>query len=120
MKNRPDKPGLYWWEDVHGYYHTVDFDSVMEAPIVGDDAYLQYGSVDDFEEMGNFDHWIGQAHPPKKVDRYRVFSEEITGRNYWGDHYSNGHRVSYRKDNAGTWVRYDDVKEFLLGDENNG
>jgi hypothetical protein len=31
MKNRPDKPGLYWWEDDCGRYHVAEFDEEMET-----------------------------------------------------------------------------------------
>jgi hypothetical protein len=97
---RPDNPGCYWWKDVYGCYHTVDFDSVMEAPIVGDDAYLQYGSVDDFENMESFDHWVGLAHPPKEFASF-------PGRYFEGN---NG--VEERE-----MVLLDDVKEFRMEEE---
>jgi hypothetical protein len=112
---RPDKPGYWWYLPIRG-----------EAKI----AYLAKGyapylcvveekiiSIHQFESQSNFKQWLDPARPPKKVDRYRVFAEERTCRNYWGDRYSNGYQVGYRKDNTGTWIRYDDVKEYLIGDD---
>lgn len=117
---RPDKPGHYWWLNNKGKFEIavvyVDEDESDPANYLSD--MVSRMSIRELEKTTRFKRWLGQAHPPKKVDRHRVFSEEITGRSYWGDRYSNGHRVSYRKDNKGTWVRYDDVKEYLLGDEN--
>lgn len=118
---RPNKPGLYWWLNNKEKFEIavvyVDEDELDPVDYLGD--MVSRMSVRELEKTTRFKRWVGQAHPPKKVDRYRVFTEEIIGRNYWGDHYSNGHRIGYRRDNTGTWVRYDDVKEYLLGDDDN-
>lgn len=116
---RPDKPGYWWYKTSDGREKIAYIASgfSFELCVI---EHQRPVCVSVFECSSEFGEWLGPAHPPKEVDRYRVFSEEITGRNYWGDHYSNGHRVSYRKDNTGTLVRYDDVKEYLLKDDDNG
>jgi hypothetical protein len=103
---RPNKKGLWLFKTSHDELRAINIDENLRTPL--------HDSIEQFESIFEGFEWLGRAFPQKKVDRYRVFSEEITGRNYWGDHYSNGYRVGYRKDNAGTWIRYDDVKEYLL------
>jgi hypothetical protein len=93
---RPDKPGLYWWEDDIGCCHVIEFVNGMKS--------LHFrNSVDEIERSIFFKRWIGQAHPPKIVDRYAM---DIT-------------RGEMFKIATGAYVEYVDVKEFLLkGDEN--
>jgi hypothetical protein len=95
---RPDKPGLYWWEDDIGCCHVIEFVNGMKS--------LHFrNSVDEIERSFFFKRWIGQANPPKKVDRYQAGMLPMD--------------LPIKPYERGPLVLYDDVKEFLLkGDEN--
>jgi hypothetical protein len=108
MKNRPDKPGCYWWEDDCGRYHVAEFDEEMKTLDSCDTGFI---SPEKFEESVCFIRWVSPAHPPKKVDRYIM------------DTVSDGGGLTtesaMEKYQTGDWVRYEDVKEYLLnGGEN--
>jgi hypothetical protein len=108
MKNRPDKPGCYWWEDDCGRYHAAEFDEEMETLDSCDTGFV---SLEKFENSACFIRWVGPARPPKKVDRYNYEAE------YGCFGATQNNEMVIRQN--GTWIRYKDVKEFLLkGDEN--
>jgi hypothetical protein len=62
MKNRPDKPGCYWWEDDCGRYHVAELDEEMETLDSCDTGFV---SPEKFEESVCFIRWVSPAHPPK-------------------------------------------------------
>jgi hypothetical protein len=97
---RPNKPGHYWWEDHKECLHVAEFDDDLETY-----DCLEFVKPEKFEESPYFKRWLGQAHPPKKVQRY-----ELT---YSGLECSD----EYDGVNDGDWVEYKDVKEYLLEDE---
>jgi hypothetical protein len=99
---RPDKPGLYWWEDDCGRYHVAEFDEEMETLDSCDTGFV---SPEKFENSACFIRWVGTAHPPKKVDRYQAGMFPMD--------------LPIKPHERGPLVLYVDVKEFLLkGDEN--
>jgi hypothetical protein len=65
MNNRPDKPGLYWWEDHKGCFHVAEFDDDMETIDTISCDWLEYVNPEEFEESHCFVRWLCQAHPPK-------------------------------------------------------
>jgi gentisate 1,2-dioxygenase len=103
MKNRPYKPGCYWWEDDCGRYHVAEFDEEMETLDSCDTGFV---SPEKFEESPCFKQWLVQAHPPKRVDRYSVGMLPMD--------------LQIKPHEHGPLVLYDDVKEFLLKDDDNG
>ena len=68
---RPDKPGLYWWEDNVGNISVIKLSSLK----------VVYGfgfkmSLTDFENADFFGRWLCQAHPPIEailLDNKKVF-----------------------------------------------
>lgn len=96
---RPDKSGYWWWEDSKGNHNIDAFDDDLETMNCDETGYI---GPKEFEELPEFKRWLGQAHPPKKVDVHSVGSV---------DH--NLIRTSWRM------IKEDDVKEYLLnGDDN--
>ena len=97
-QNRPDKPGYWWWKDYCGMFHVVEFNVEMET------YHNNYSwNVEEVENFQIFSRWLGPAHPPKKVKRYNLTQEY-------------GMAEGYRR-SPGDWVRYDDIEEFLIGDD---
>lgn len=92
MKNRPDKPGWWWWEDVYGDANASKFEHLYT---VKDTVW----SINEFEGEEKFRKWLGQAHPPKRL---RLLS-----------------RVDVIKDHeyTGLYARRADVEEFILEEE---
>jgi len=87
---RPDKTG-YWW-----------FELLLDGGTIESVAYITFeesiNCPDFFEKLPTFRRWLGQAHPPKDVQRYDV---EL------------GDWVEYICCDCGDFVMYDDVKEFI-------
>lgn len=103
---RPDRPGNFWYADIYGQYQTVRFYDDMCTPVcVGGYFEFEYYDPSEFEQLDDFEKWLGQAHPPKKVDRYTVGILPMD--------------LQIKPHERGPLVLYEDVKEFLLkGDEN--
>jgi hypothetical protein len=104
---RPDRPGNWWWEDDDGMFHVAEFDKFME--VLEDDCSM---TPEKFEDEIPFKRWIGTAHPPKKVKRYNLTREYGSGGPTNNQYMAEGNRYS-----PGEWVRYEDVKEFLINIE---
>jgi hypothetical protein len=95
MKNRPTKPGIHWYRN--------NYDGSIDGTLVGRPYWRRSGPLmvfhledDGWCEMEHFEEcevaeWLGPANPPKKVNMY--------GFTY------------------GKFVDYDDVKEFLIGED---
>jgi hypothetical protein len=69
MKNRPDKPGCWFFENTDSRVFPI---IVVEKPCnVGSGIALnvvfrmRYFYLEAFENLAGFKRWIGQAHPPK-------------------------------------------------------
>lgn len=110
---RPDKPGCWFFENTDSRVFPV---IVVEKPCnLGSGIALnvvfrmRYFYLEAFENLAGFERWIGQAHPPKKVDRYTM--ETVYG--------SGGPTTesAMEKRQNGKMVNYDDVKEYLIGDD---
>jgi hypothetical protein len=103
MMMRPNKPGCWWWEDDNGMFHVAEFDKAMET--LEDDCYM---TIEEFEDEIPFRKWIGQAHPPKKVNRYDMDVMMVKRYNMdviYGEMFMR---------EEGKYVEYDDVKEFIV------
>jgi hypothetical protein len=107
---RPDKPGYWWYKTSDGKERIADIASgfSFELCVI---VYQRPVRVSVFECSFEFGEWLSPAHPPKNVDRYIM------------DTVSDGggltNEIQMEKYQTGNWVRYDDVKEYLLkGDEN--
>jgi hypothetical protein len=91
---RPNKSGHWWYERKDR--EEPDIWSVLrEKP--EDVAWKAF----DFENHPNFKRWIGPAHPPKKVKQYAMDTT----------------RKEMFEIANGAYVEFDDVKEYLLGYE---
>jgi hypothetical protein len=111
---RPNKPGYWWYLPIRGEAKIAylakgyaPYLCVVEEKIIG---------IHQFESQSNFKQWLVQAHPPKKVRRIKVdvFRELLSGYRHTIDVY-----YGIKEDDHGDFVKYDDVKEYLLnGDEN--
>jgi len=99
MQNRPDKPGHWWYGTNNGeaVIQYVNFNSEQKLL-----CYPQLCTLSAIEKTPWFFRWLGPACPPKKVQRY-----ELT---YSGLECSD----KYDDINDGDWVKYKDVKEYLL------
>lgn len=92
---RPDKPGWWWYlRSLAPCEAVVEIDCDMDVFYEGG---LEY--IEDFEGDVTFKRWLGQAHPPKEVQRY-AFNED--------DCFMEGDCEWY--------VDYEDVKEYLKKD----
>lgn len=106
---RPDKPGHWWYKRATAFLDPMDCVKIIS--LAGGVLYvLDYDeqmTIRQFEERKHirFKRWLGQAYPPKRVQRY-----ELT--------YS-GLELSDEYDDTVDWVRYDDVKEYLLKEDEN-
>jgi hypothetical protein len=111
MKNRPNKPGYWWCKELpENTDRIVEIDvpssSRLESEfivrVIG--HYAEY----DLDLFSKSVEWLGQAHQPKRIDRYGI-SVGISP----ADLRTEPHE-------RGPLVFYDDVKEFLLKDDDNG
>jgi hypothetical protein len=114
---KPDKPGFWWcreWPENAeviveiaeviveiGVPSSSRLESKLIVRVIGHSA--EY----DLDLFSKSVEWISQAHPPKRVDRYGI-SVGISP----GDLRAEPHE-------RGLLVFYDDVKEFLLKDDDN-
>jgi len=71
----PNNPGYWWWEGKNGQCHIARFDDNMMCST----APFSYYSVDMVEDSYDFIRWLGPAHPPNRVERYRAVFEEHCG-----------------------------------------
>lgn len=62
-KNRPDKPGCWWWEDDEGCKHVVEFNDDMKSIFV----WWQMSPLE-MEELSDFKQWLGPAYYKGDVD----------------------------------------------------
>jgi hypothetical protein len=104
---RPDKPGYWWYKTSCGREIIADIASgfSFELCVI---VYQRPVRVSVFECSSEFGAWLGQAHPPKKVDRYGI-SVGISPADLRAEPHEHG-----------PLVLYDDVKEYLLKDDDNG
>jgi hypothetical protein len=106
---RPDKPGYWWYKRCGAFLEPIDCVRVIAlGGVLYVSEYDEQVTIQQFEERRyiRFVKWLGQAHPPKKVDRYTM--ETVYG--------SGGPTTesAMEKCCSGAWVRYNDVKEYLL------
>jgi hypothetical protein len=96
---RPNKPGHWWYKTNDGKHviQYVDFD--IEQKLL---CYPQLCAISAIENAPWFFRWIGPAHPPKKVKSFECRHGRTT--------YCDSRKA----------VLLDDVKEYLLGDDDNG
>ena len=95
---RPNKKGLWLFKISHDELRAINIDENLRTAL-GD-------SIEQFESIFEGFEWLGQVHPPKKVDRYIM--ETVYG--------SGGPTTesAMEKYQTGAWVRYEDVKEYLI------
>jgi hypothetical protein len=107
-KMRPDKPGFWWYKTSDGMERIADIVSGLSYELcVFENQRPVRVSV--FECSSEFGEWLGQAHAPKKVDRYNSEAE------YGCFGPTQNNEMVMRKN--GVWVKYKDIKEFLIGDD---
>jgi hypothetical protein len=101
---RPDKPGYWWYLPIRGEAKIAylakgyaPYLCVVEEKIIG---------IHQFESQSNFKQWLDPAYPPKRVDRYIM--------NTICDSGGFTNEVEMEKYQTGNWIRYEDVKEYLL------
>jgi hypothetical protein len=99
MKNRPNKPGLYWWEDHNGCFHVAEFNDDMETIDTVSCDWMEYVNPEEFEDSVCFIRWVSPAHPPKKVKSFECRHRRTT--------YCDTRKA----------VLLDDVKEYLLEEQ---
>jgi hypothetical protein len=110
---RPDKPGYWWYKTSDGRERIADIASgfSFELCVINNHRPV---CVSVFECSSEFDKWLGQVRPPKKVRRIKVdvVKELLSG-------YRNAVEVYYgtEEDDHGDLVKYDDVKEYLIGED---
>jgi hypothetical protein len=102
---RPDKPGYWWYKTSDGKERIADIASgfSFELCVI---VSLRPVRVLLFECSSEFGEWLGPAYPPKRVDRYIMDTVCDSGG------FTN--EVEMEKYQTGNWIRYDDVKEYLL------
>lgn len=88
---RPDKKGLWLFKTAQDELRAINIDENLTTTL-GD-------SIEQFESIFEGFEWLGQAHPPKSVSRYAM---DVT----------KGEMFEIAK---GAYVEYDDIKEFLIG-----
>ena len=94
MKNRPDKPGLYWWEDDCGRYHVAEFDEEMETLDSCDTGFV---SPEKFEDSVCFIRWVGPAQPPPTVrEPVSWFAQQMESKLIKNDHKVGWRHMTYR------------------------
>jgi hypothetical protein len=102
MKNRPDKPGYWWYQRATASLEPMDCVKVIKsARILYVYSHGELVAIQQFEERRyiRFIRWIGQANPPKKVKSF----ECRHGRTTYCDTMKP--------------VLLDDVKEYLLEEQ---
>jgi hypothetical protein len=108
---KPDKPGFWWcreWPENAeviveiGVPSSSRLESKLIVRVIGHSA--EY----DLNIFSKSVEWIGPAHLPKRVDRYGI-SVGISTADLRAEPHEHG-----------PLVLYDDVKEFLLKDDDNG
>jgi hypothetical protein len=108
---KPDKPGFWWcieWPENAeviveiGVPSSSRLESKLIVRVIG--HYAEY----DLDLFSKSVEWISQAHQPKRVDRYGI-SVGISPDDLRAEPHERG-----------PLVLYDDVKEFLLKDDDNG
>jgi hypothetical protein len=105
MKNRPNKPGP-WLIEAKGEPTPwcVQISSDMRVLLPG---FSMHYRIEEFENrVVWFIKWLGPAYPPKRVDRYIM--------NTICDSGGFTNEVEMEKYQTGNWIRYEDVKEYLL------
>lgn len=111
MKNRPDKPGPWLFqakdEDIPWCVQIL-----KTGQLVFPGFSVRFKCASEFERSNMFIRWLGPAHQPKKVQRYNLEREYVSGGPTSNQYMSKSNRYS-----PGQWVRYDDVKEFLIGED---
>ena len=102
---RPDKPGYWWYKTSDGTERIADIASgfSFELCVI---VYQRPVRVSVFECSFGFVEWLGPAHPPKKVDRYNYEAE------YGCFGATQNNEMVIRQN--GVWIKFKDVKEFLL------
>jgi hypothetical protein len=108
---RPDKPGYWWYKTSYGTERIADIASgfSFELCVIEHQRPIR---VSVFECSSDFVEWLGLACPLKRVDRY-IMDTICDGGGLTNE-------VEMEKYKTGNWVRYDDVKEFLLKGDKNG
>ena len=105
---KPDKPGYWWCKELpENTDRIVEIDvpsssrlnSELIVRVIG--HYAEY----DIDLFSKSVEWIGQAHKPKRVDRYGI-SVGISPAD-----------LRTEPNKLGSIVIYDDVKEFLIGED---
>ena len=106
-QNRPTETGIYWYKN--------NYDGNIDGTLVGRPYGRRSGPLmvfhledDGWSEMEHFEkcevaEWLGPAHPPKKV---KVCNANFAVGGCWDAQAK--HKI----------VMYGDVKEYLIGDDN--
>jgi hypothetical protein len=103
---RPDKPGYWWYKTYDGKERIADIVSGLSSELCVI-VYQRPIRVSVFECSFEFGEWLVQAHQPKRVDRYGI-SVGISPAD-----------LRIEPHERGPLVLYDDVKEYLLKDDDN-
>jgi hypothetical protein len=95
MKNRPTKPGCYWWEDSDGGKHVAECTGDMDIRSPYFDEDYDY-DVEEFEDLDCFKRWIGPAHPPTTRESVSWFAQQMESKLIENDHKESWRHMTYR------------------------